>query len=160
MKLRAQYGIGLAKADAGLEAAHHLDPIKVLVNESGIDIVVAIQIHKAEIVNRNEHDRRALRSNAEKFRMRDAGNDERPAVNENGFADGAIARSEAPLRKTVGDCDDGCGAGPVVVGSDQPACSGPNTQRAEIIAGDILTFAKLGLAVHNEVETPCGRVAE
>jgi hypothetical protein len=115
----------------------------VRANESCGDVAVAVQIYEAEIVHRDEHDGRALRSDTEEFGSGYARNDERLAVNQDGFTDCGVARGEAPLPKAVGDCDGGRGAGR----SSSGAMSGPDAQRAEIIAGYILTFSEFGLTL-------------
>src|SRR6476661_4564593 len=117
----------LPQAHTRLEAAHHFDPIEVAVDEPGADVVKAIEIDQADVVNRNEDEGRPLGANAKKFRGGNARNDKGVAVDQNGFAEGGGTASKPPLPETAGNRNDWRGARLVVLRTNEPAQGRPDS---------------------------------
>ena len=154
MEPSRQRGLGLAHADAGAQAAHHFQPVIIVVEEPALLVIGGVRGEQRGGVQGQVHLGIRIRVDTEEPGRGNSDDGERSVVDQDRPSDGGGAAGEAALPVLVTENRHGRRPAAIVVVRDQASGRGRHAEAAVETARHEQPIGDFGLVLRHQVDLP------
>ncbi len=146
MESPGKLGLRVRQRNAGPQAAHHIGPIEVRIDEHRVVLVAIIPGERGTVHDRDVEHRRRAWGDSEEFGCGDSRDRKWDVIDADGLANGRRISGEPAAPVVITENRHLRSPGKVIVIADEPARSRNDSEAAEEVPGDKFDVRRVRLA--------------